>query len=498
VLSRNKNSVQEQSKNALDEVKALMSQNSRQQTCTEEEAIAKAKKVLSDVLHNKQQQTSYEDAAKQWIVEEAIPPKFIPHILEDRIDNLIMEHDEKTIDEFGIFLRYLIKGCLSSKNRSEMEEKFFDGFKKTVNKWFEEESWTNLPPGQLWSRFSLLVSNLFSKEHCSDMICLGAKDFKKIIEYFDYEDKEFGIAFNFKGIVSANLIKKLNQEKKVLANEYQIREFWKQTELKWTELHNKDSYDDMMKALGAEGSANNLRYLYIADLIQFDKAFTGDVDFKQLHDIIANVHDADSFACEFKNFVSHEKIHKEIKDQAINSNATPQPSGKAPILKTWNKECLSSLVHHLAMQLAETYYKNLTKMKTAENTDLSAKICEGSITYICDFGDEDEEETDCCECDLEKVQEELEVELLYAAENAYAKWKELPNFKQETITDFMHVLWNGYALSKPVVLKFFDNDDSSFSSGRGLDDKTRLDMKVILSAFKNFVQSSEDDDESSS
>merc|ERR1712176_405477 len=122
---------------------------------TEEEAIAKAKKVLSDVLHNKQQRNSFEDGAKQWIVEEAIPPKWIPQILVDRIDSLIMEHKEPEINEFGIFLRYLIKGCRSSKDRSEMEDKMMDGFKKVSEKWFEEESWTNLPPGQLWVRFSL-------------------------------------------------------------------------------------------------------------------------------------------------------------------------------------------------------------------------------------------------------------------------------------------------------------------------------------------------------
>ena len=339
-------SAKDQSAKDLAEIQKQLSQSSRESRVTEEEAIKKARKVLEDVLPGT---TSLKDGAHQWLVDEAIPVKHINAIIEQQLDTLTVEGKESEQKLFGELMRYLLKD-----RKTEFETQFLEGFRKCVINFMECESWTNLPPGKLWDNVAQVLCPLFSTEHCPKVPCFGPEQFNKLVKFFKYKDEYAN--FDFTGCFAASLLRKL-YEKNIsqVSNEFNIRKFWKSTDLLWINLYNDDSEKQFFKTL----SDKKLKYLYNYDLIKNSPKFKDDFDYKQLDSFLSSgFHDEDSFAKEFKDFVKLDKIYSE----------------NNPL---WNEETIISAVYIIAESIGNFYFS-----KAGLDNGFIAAIVENSLSII--------------------------------------------------------------------------------------------------------------------
>jgi len=409
--------------------------------------------------------SSYTEATNHWLVEEAIPHKHMKAIMNDRMENLVMEKGTAELERFGNFLRYLLKD-----GKTEMEDQLFQGIKARVEDWMECESWTSLAPGKLWDNTAILLTPLFSEEHCKGTIVFNSRQFTKLVKMFQFKD-EYG-DFDFRGCFAVALLKSLI-EKGIIKNEFEIRKFWSETALHLNELFNEDSKPDFFDSL----KKKQMTYLYNNDLVKFDPKFKDDFDYMAVNDLIKAYHDADSFCSEFKQFVNVEKIHEQALGIAKNKGV-------------WAGEHLASVTYIVMEQISKAFLMSSASMAVDSLKERFEQIIESSVYILCDFestvGEKVPEKQ-------EALSMTLEIEILYAVENFYC---EMPDNKKNILPNFMEVIWNVYLLNKETILdKWKDEELFGKTAPRGIDSKARVDMDLTLTGFVSFVKSSNDEDE---
>ena len=418
--------------------------------------------------------TSAKDGAHQWLVDEAIPSKHLNTIIEQQLYTLIPEGEESKQKHFGELMRYLLK-----ERKTEFETQLLEIFRRYVINFMKYEFHSNNAPGKVWDVVAQVLCPLFSTEYCPNLPCFGPEHFNKLVKLFRYKERYLDfdlnyLDFDFTGYFAASLLRRLYEKNNSqVSNEFNIRKFWKSTDLLWINLYNDDSehrdiypYDSekqFFKILGDK----KLKYLYNYDLVKNSPKFKDDFDYKQLDSFLSSgFTDVDSFAQVFKDSVKLDKIY----------------SQNNPL---WNEETIISAVYIIAESIGNFYLS-----KAELDNVFMAAIVENSLSLMCDVDFHVDEHHD----DYPNLGNLLEVEILYSAENTYSKTVDLKNGHK--FSGFMDALWDGYALQKETVLEKWENE-KYFSNeiGRGLSIKERTEMKLTLSAFLGKVSEYKDEDE---